>query len=94
MPPVPDTQLTEAEISQQFATLITNAAGIVAALAWSDALTAVFQRLRIFKSNPLLGPFVYAAILTLAAYALSRALSGLAKQPCTRLCAPEATRAP
>lgn len=85
--------VTEAEISQQFATLITNAAGIVAALAWSDALTSLFTRLQIFKNNPLLGPFVYAAILTVAAYMLSRALSGLAKQPCTRLCprSPDAT---
>lgn len=81
------------QVSQQFATMITNAAGIVAALAWSDALTSLFARLQIFKNNPLLGPFVYAVILTLAAYALSRALSGLAQPPCTRLC-PEATRGP
>lgn len=86
--------MANAEVAQQFATLINNAAGIVAALAWSDALSNLFVRLRILKNSPMLGPVAYAAVLTLVAYAISRALSTYAKPACTTLCSPDATRAP
>ena len=80
-PPPPTT-----EVSQQFSMLISNAFGIVAALAWSDAINGSMQKLQVFKTNPLLGPFVYAAVITLLAYVAGRALSGYLKQPCTQLC--------
>lgn len=74
-------------VSQQFMTLITTAFGIVAALAWSDALSGYFHSLGLFRQLPMLGPFLYAAVLTLLAYMVGRTLGQYASQPCTRLCA-------
>lgn len=77
---------TPADIQQQFATLISNAFAIVAALAWSDALRAMFDHLELFKGHAVVGGFVMAALITLAAFMAGRALGKYAKQPCTRLC--------
>lgn len=76
-----------ASVPQQFITLITTAFGIVAALAWSDALTTYFKHFGLFRSMPLLGPFLYAGVLTLLAYGVGRVLGQYAVQPCTRVCA-------
>lgn len=75
-----------ADIQQQFATLISNAFAIVAALAWSDALKGVFDHLELFKGHAVVGAFVMAAVITLIAFLAGRALGRYAKQPCTRLC--------
>lgn len=75
------------DVSREFATLLNNAFGIVAALAWSDALKGAFTKLEVFKTWPFVGPFVFAGVITLMAYAASRALSKLTKKPCTTLCA-------
>lgn len=74
------------EVSQQFSTLIANAFGIVAALAWSDALNGFFQKIKLFNASPKLGPFVFAAAITLVAYLVGKALSRYVNAPCTRLC--------
>lgn len=82
------------QVTQQFGTLITGAFGVVAALAWSDAINSYFRKIKFFAGMPLLGPFLFAAFITLVAYAVGAALSGYAKTPCTQLCAPPATPPP
>lgn len=77
---------TSPTMSQHFVTFFTNAFGFVAALAWADALTTLFQSLSISKNHPLLGPFIYAGLITLLAYVVGRALGEYIQQPCTRLC--------
>lgn len=76
-------------VSQQFSTLIANAFGIVAALAWSDAINTALSKFKVFRDMPILGPFVFAAVVTLLAYLVGRALSDKVAQPCTRLCPPD-----
>lgn len=74
------------QVSREFATLLTNAFGLVAALAWSDALKGAFARVRVLQSWPMLAPFALAVVVTLAAFVASAALSRLVKPQCTRLC--------
>lgn len=88
------TSVTTSDISQQFLTLIVNAFSIVAALAWSDALNGFFARAKVFKTMPTLGPFVYAAVITLLAYFVGVSLSQYVKQPCTTLCTQKTTEEP
>lgn len=66
-------------VPQTFAHFITNAFTIVAALAWSDALSGFFKRFAIFKKHPFAGPFLYASLLTLIAYAVWRTLNSAVK---------------
>lgn len=81
-------QSTTSEVSQQFATLIANAFSLVAALAWSEALSGYFEKVGVFKSVPTWGPFLYAGLITLAAYLFANAMSGHVKASCTTLCTP------
>jgi hypothetical protein len=68
-------------VSRQFATIVYTAFGIVAALAWSDALSNMFKSFGF-------GPFAYAAVVTLMAYAAGRVLASMLVPTCTRLCPP------
>jgi hypothetical protein len=94
-PPPPSSQSTTTtttnEVSQQFTTLIVNAFSLVAALAWSEALSGAFEKIPFFKSVPTWGPFMYAGLVTLAAYFVAKSLSGYVKTPCTTLCTPPPT---
>lgn len=90
---VPASQVSS-QVSQQFSTLIVNAFSLVAALAWSDALNAALARAKVFNGMPMVGPFLYAAGVTLLAYGIGRALAGQVAQPCTRLCASPPTATP
>ena len=87
-------QSTTTEVSQQFTTLIVNAFSLVAALAWSEALGGYFEKIGFFKSMSMWGPFLYAGLVTLAAYFVAKSLSGYVKTPCTTLCTPPTTQAP
>ena len=74
------------EVSREFATLLTSAFGIVAALAWSDAVKGAFDRFAAFKNWPVIGPFVFAVVVTVAAYVIGMLTSSLVKEQCTKLC--------
>ncbi|WP_455240343.1 DUF5654 family protein [Methanothermobacter tenebrarum] len=55
------------EVIKTMATLITTAFGLIAALAWNEAIKALIQLF--FKAgNALTGLFVYAIIVTILAY--------------------------
>jgi len=55
------------QIVEKFATLITSAFGLVAALAWNDAIKGVLQNLDLIKY----GPIIYAIIVTVLAVLLT-----------------------
>ena len=74
-------------VTQEFATLITNAFSLVAALAWSDAIKALLQT-DILEKYPLVGPLAFAVAVTMLAYAVSTTIGKRGKQPCTALCTP------
>lgn len=85
------------EVSKEFATLITNAFGLIAALAWSDAIKAIFDKLGTFKWWPFSGPVMFAMLITLMAYAATMTVGKLSKDTCTKICPetkPKATDAP
>lgn len=82
----PAPQPPESTVPQHYSTLIYNAFGIVAALAWADALSGFFQSFDVSKRHPLFGPFMYAALVTLFAWFVGHWLSNSVKLPCTRLC--------
>jgi len=87
---------TSTTVPQHFITLFSNAFGIVAALAWADALSGFFKSFDTFQKHPLLGPFLYAVVVTLLAWLVGHTLGQLVTQACTRLCtqAPTHTRHP
>lgn len=82
------------QVSAQFATLITNAFGLVAALAWSDAIKKLFERGGPMAGMPYTGPFTYAILVTLLAYGVSVTLGKLVKSECTKLCDADQSRSP
>lgn len=82
------------EVSRELATLLTGAFGIVAALAWSDAVKGAFTRLGAFKEWPFVGPFLYAIMVTVAAYAATLLMSRFVKAQCTRVCTDSSLTAP
>ena len=74
------------EVTREVATMLASAFGIVAALGWSDAVKGVFDSLQIFKKWPLVGPFAFAIIVTVAAYLASVLMAKLVKEQCTKIC--------
>jgi hypothetical protein len=66
-----------AEVLDKFAQLITTALGLVAALAWNDAIQNVFNQYLGSAGAELLSKFLYAGLVTLivifATIAVSRA---------------------
>lgn len=58
------------EVLDKIAALVTAAFGLVAALAWNDAIKAVFKE--IFGAEDAIGPMlIYAIIITIAAVVLT-----------------------
>lgn len=55
---------TEREIRQTTITLILGGLGLVAALAWNEAIKSLFETF-LEESNALIGKFIYAAIITI-----------------------------
>lgn len=74
-------------LTQEFATMIVTAFGLVAALAWSDAIKAALST-DLYKAAPVLGPLLFACIVTLLAWVVSTSLGSVARKPCTELCTP------
>jgi hypothetical protein len=88
---------TGADMSREFATLITNAFGLIAALAWSDAIKAIFDKLGKLKYWPFSGPVMFAVLITIMAYVATVTVGRFVKDSCTKVCPPEepkATRTP
>jgi len=54
------------QIRSQTAGYLTGALGLVAGLAWSDAIKALIAELFPFAKNGIVAMFVYAVIITLA----------------------------
>ena len=77
---------TGAAMGVEFATLITNAFGLIAALAWSDAIKAIFDKLGKLKYWPFSGPVMFAVLITVMAYVATVTLGRLSKDSCTKLC--------
>lgn len=81
-------------VTQEFATLITNAVSLVSALAWSEAMKTILQNNTMFQGNRYIGPIVYAICVTLLAFVVSRTLGKKAKPACTSICPPKPTPTP
>lgn len=78
------------DVTQEIATLFTNAFSLVAALAWSDAIKAMLKTELLVK-YPVVGPVAFAVVVTVLAYAVSTTIGKRGKQPCTTICTPPPT---
>ncbi|ODS36946.1 hypothetical protein BEH94_03975 [Candidatus Altiarchaeales archaeon WOR_SM1_SCG] len=56
-----------AEVTEKIAALMTAAFGLVAALAWNDAIKSLFQEGGMLYSVAAYGPWVYAVLVTIIA---------------------------
>ncbi|MFC1630156.1 DUF5654 family protein [Patescibacteria group bacterium] len=63
MEPLKEIKRTQAEAKEKMATLILAGFGLVAALAWNDAIQTMFQVL-FPQSEGVVGKFVYAVFIT------------------------------
>ena len=70
---------TEKEVREKMATLILGGFGLVAALAWNDAIQTLFSTL-FPKSNGLAGKIVYAIIVTIIVVFISLRLKQISGQ--------------
>ncbi len=67
------------EILDKFAALVTAAFGLVAALAWNDAIKAIFKQ--VFGSADAVGPMlIYAIIITIFAVILTMTVARAASK--------------
>lgn len=79
-------KVTDFKFTKNVASLITNAFGLSAALAWSDAIKGVLKSLRTFSQWPFVGPFIQALLVTALAYFVSLTAGKLSDPSCTKLC--------
>lgn len=72
------------EILEKMAVLATAGFGLVAALAWNEAIQDLFKRIEVFSRNSLLSKFVYAAVVTviivIVTYYLGKSVDKLKKE--------------
>ena len=73
IPPLKEIRKTEEEVKKTTITLILGGFGVVAALAWNDAIQNVFNYF-LPKSSGLIGKFLYAIIATIIVVILSSQL--------------------
>jgi len=64
MKPLKEIEKTQKEVREKMITLILAGFGLVAALAWNDAIQALFNTL-FPKGGGVIGKFVYAALITI-----------------------------
>lgn len=66
------------------AALATAGFGLVAALAWNEAIQDLFKRIEVFSRNSLVAKFIYAAVVTViivaVTYYLGRSVDKLKKE--------------
>lgn len=77
---------TTAVVSEEFATLLTNAFALMAALAWSDFVKALFSKDGPFHTVSVGGPLIFACAATCIAVIVTSILGRFKKEDCTRLC--------
>ena len=77
---------TTNEMSKEFATLITNAFGLMAVFAWTEFVKKLFKKGGPLSKNPLGGPFAFACLVTCIAVVVTLTLGRLKKPECTNLC--------
>ena len=65
---------TKEAFKEKIVTLILGGFGLVAALAWNEAIKSLFEFLLPKKSSELIGKFIYALIVTLIVVIFSRYL--------------------
>jgi len=70
MPPLKQLKNLQKETREKMITLILAGFGLVAALAWNDAIQTLFNQL-FPKSNGVIGKFVYAVIVTIIVVIIS-----------------------
>jgi len=70
---------TEREFRQTIVTLILGGFGLVAALAWNDAIQSFFNAF-FPKSSGLIGKFIYAIIITLIVVVVSMRLKKIVEK--------------
>lgn len=65
------------ELAERVSTLATAGFGLVAALAWNDAIQALFQRL-FGSASGIVAKFLYAAVITVVVVFVTRHLARVA----------------
>jgi len=70
---------TRQEFKEKTITLILGGFGLVAALAWNEAILSLFETI-FKKSNALIGKFIYAIIITVIVVALSLQLKKVSER--------------
>jgi hypothetical protein len=75
-------------VPRRMVELLTNAFGLVTALAWSDAVKSLFAENGVLRVATNFGPWVYAVGLTCLVYLLTQMtfFAKYAKPTCTSLC--------
>lgn len=72
------------EILEKMAALATAGFGLVAALAWNEAIQDLFKKIEVFNRNSLLSKFVYAVLVTViivaVTYYLGKSVDKLKKE--------------
>ena len=77
--PLEEIKKTEKEFREKTVTLILGGFGLVAALAWNEAIKSLFETL-FEKSNELIGKFVYAIIVTIVVVIVSLQLKKISEK--------------
>ena len=75
-----DTIEMKSEILQKMSTLITTAFGLIAALAWNQAIQAIILQL-LPKQNGILGLLIYAIIITIIAVIATVGIARVISKP-------------
>jgi hypothetical protein len=71
---------TKRVFKEKMTTLILGGFGLVAALAWNEAIKSLFETLLPQKSSELIGKFFYAVIVTLIVVFVSRHLEKISEK--------------
>lgn len=77
---MPNLNKTKKEFKKQTLGYVTAAFGLVAALAWNDAITALIEHWFSMEKNSISAKFVYALIVTLIVVIISFYLAKLFKE--------------
>lgn len=77
--PLEEIKKTEREFREKAVTLILGGFGLVAALAWNEAIKSLFETF-FEKSNELIGKFVYAIIVTVIVVVVSIRLKKISEK--------------